>query len=436
MSFGPFLEGRDNVGEELVKDKLAIVLSGGGLRSAAHIGVLKVLEEYGIKPDSLVGTSGGAVVAAFYASGLTPLEIEKLYLSIIGRENQYIDFAVGQLWQALLKLDISKVKGLIKGEKLRRFIAKHLRYLQNFTDYNQLSPEQQEQVTELYLTAVDINDGTEIVFCPPQGVRAADYGPGFTEFRLCSEAAIADAVRCSIGIPGTFIPYCLDGNHYVDGGLRDNLPVAVAVKLAKAKKVLGVDLGYAGLRKEDLVKNGIIDILSQTVDIMAMDQLAADLYDQEISQAALVILNPLIYDVSLVDTHLIPTMIHRGELLAETYCQLKGLQKGRENATINRTLLFTDADEEPVLFPMKGTPEYQVFRKQLSDQIKHPIEPDSLFTRLGQFLRRTRNKVFLTVGLVVLVSGLILVWGDPAVVQFLGLSGILLGLVIIYGSSK
>ena len=422
-------------GGELIKDKLAVVLSGGGLRSAAHIGVLKVLEEYGIKPDSLVGTSGGAVVAAFYASGLTPLEIETLYLSIIGRENQYIDFAVGQLWQALLKLDLSKVKGLIKGEKLRRFIADHLRYLQNFTDYNQLNSDQKGQVTELYLTAVDINDGTEVVFCPPQAVTAADYGPGFTEFRLCSEVAIADAVRCSIGIPGTFIPYCLDGNHYVDGGLRDNLPVAVAVKLAKAKKVLGVDLGYAGLRKEDLVKNGIVDILSQTVDIMAMDQLAADLYDQTIRQAALVILNPLIYDVGLVDTHLIPTMIHRGELLAETYCQLKGLQKGQENAATNRALLFIDA-EQPVLFPMKGTPEYQVFRKQLSDQIDRLIEPDSLFTQLGQFLRRTRNKLFLAAGLVLLVSGLILVWGDPAVVQFLGLSGILLGLVIIYGSNK
>ncbi|MBO8126608.1 MAG: patatin-like phospholipase family protein [Firmicutes bacterium] len=417
---------------ESKREKLALVLSGGGLRSAAQIGVLKVLARYGIKPDCVVGTSGGAVVAALYASGLTPAEIEERYLAIIGKEGRFIDIALGRLWKALIKLDLTEVKGLVKGAKLRRYIHKNLRYLKHFQDYRTLSPKQAEQVLDLYLTAVDINDGTEVVFAPGKGQLIAGYGPGFSGFRLISDISVADAVRCSIGIPGVFEPYRYKGHYYVDGGLRDNLPLGVAVKLAGADRVIAVDLGYAGLRQENLVDNGVIDILGQSVDIMSMDQLAADLQDNVVREKPIVILNPLIYDIGILDTQYIPAIIKRGEFLAETYCHSKGLEADFSPQK-NSALFFTGVNQ-PVLYPAKESSVYVVLRKQITAGAGDAGKEEQVgwWQRLEGSIEGLWRKVMVGLSLCFVGLGLFLVWSEPAVIQGLGLFFVFAGLVTLY----
>lgn len=416
--------------ERVHKRDFAVVLSGGGLRSAAQIGVLKTLEEYGIRPDCMIGTSGGAIVSALYASGLTAGEIEDLYLAVMGREDEFIDPALGQLWKALISLDISKIRGLVKGAKLQNFIEKQLKYIRHFAEYDRLSGDSRDRVLDLYLTAVNINDGTEVVFCPPRAVRSADYGSGLTEARLCSDISISEAVRASISIPGVFTPFKHGADHFVDGGLRDNLPLQVAVKLAGASKVLAVDLGYAGLRQEDLVANGVVDLLSQSIDIMAMDQLAADLYDPAIANGRVIILNPLIYDVGLLDTQHIPAMIKRGQLLAEAFCRSKGLRRGVVHTTLNRALLF-EGVTKPVLYPAKGTPVYALLRKQISESNPLP-QKTSLADKIGLVLKRFGQKFRLAAGILLIITGGVFVWGDPVLLQAVGVVAMLAGLVIVY----
>ena len=73
---------REKIREGVLLDQpLALVLSGGSVRAAAHVGVLKALIKYHLEPDLVVGTSGGAIVAALYAAGRTPDELEELFLA-------------------------------------------------------------------------------------------------------------------------------------------------------------------------------------------------------------------------------------------------------------------------------------------------------------------------------------------------------------------
>lgn len=428
-----YLLQRVVVVEGTARPKLAVVLSGGGLRSAAQIGVLQVLEEYGLRPQCIVGTSGGAIVAALYASGLRPQEIAALYRSIIGREHRFIDLALGQFWQAFISWDLSKVKGLIKGERIRKYLHKQFRLVKKFTDFTNLPPDRKAEVVELYLTAVDINDGSEVVFCAPRHELSARYTESLEKVRLQSDISLADAVRSSIGIPGIFVPFASAGTHYVDGGLRDNLPLMVAVKLGGADRVLGVDLGYAGLRQEALVEKGIVEILSQSIDIMSMDQLAADIRDKELSQVPMVILNPMIYDVGLLDTEYIPEMINRGRLLAETFFARQGLKPQLDPAE-NLRLLFAGI-RQPTLFPTKEDDEYQLFRQQLTVTRSVASSEPTILNKVGDFFDLVREKIVLACGLLLLACGLILVWGDPLQVQGVGIGLIIVGLVAVYRST-
>lgn len=410
--------------------KLAVVLSGGGLRSAAQIGVIEVLEEYGLRPQCIVGTSGGAIVASLYASGLRPREIAQLYQSIIGHEHKFMDLALSQFWQAFISWDLSKVKGLIKGERIRKYLHKQFRYVKKFADFNSLPPELREQVVELFLTGVDINDGSEVVFCTPSQELSAKYTESFEKVRLRGDISLADAVRSSLGIPGIFVPFASAGTHYVDGGLRDNLPLMVAVKLGGADVVLGVDLGYAGLRQEELVDKGIVEILSQSIDIMSMDQLTADIRDKELSKVPMVILNPMIYDIGLLDTEYIPEMIKRGRLLAERFFARQGLERQKSPAE-NLRLLFAGI-HEPTLFPTKEHQEYPLFRQQLTATRPVSAPKSTLFNKVGDFFDHLRERMVLALGVILVAFGMILVWGDPLQVQGVGIGLIIVGLVVVY----
>ena len=120
-------------------------------------------------------------------------------------------------------------------------------------------------------------------------------------FRLCNHLIIAQAVRASISIPGVFVPAKFSNNtlcvcyrsklksassinsyeYYVDGGIRNGYPFTAAVNEG-ITKIIGVNLGYAGMRREDIVTPATsAEILSQSLDIRMMDQVLGDLMDQD-----------------------------------------------------------------------------------------------------------------------------------------------------------
>lgn len=168
-----------------------MVLSGGGARGFAHIGVLQALERRDVPVDAMAGTSMGAVLAALYASG-------------VGADALYAQ-AEDLSWRDLV--DVSLHTSLLKGEKLADFLAEQL-------------PERFEQLERsLAVTTTDVETGEEVVIF---------------------SGALRPAVRASACFPGAFEPVQHQGRTLIDGGVVNNLPVAAA-SLLDAHRVIASD---------------------------------------------------------------------------------------------------------------------------------------------------------------------------------------------------
>lgn len=179
-----------------MKPKIGLALGSGSARGWAHIGVLRALEEAGIKADVISGCSIGALVGAGYADGdLDALE----------------HWVRGLNWKDVVGLlDVRLNGGLIKGEKLLAFFERH------FVD---------KDIGELPL---------------PFGCVATDLATG-REIWL-REGSVADAVHASVALPGLIAPVARDGRLLVDGGLVNPVPVSLCRALG-ADVVIAVDLG-------------------------------------------------------------------------------------------------------------------------------------------------------------------------------------------------
>lgn len=182
------------------KQKTGLILGSGSARGWSHIGVIQALEEAGIKPDIICGTSIGALVGAAYAAG----EIEVFRKWVLGLS----------ISNVLSFMDIRLNGGVLKGEKLMNFFKSH------FMDRN---------IEELTLpfgsVATSLTTGNEI---------------------WMREGSTVDAVRASIALPGLFTPVIQDQDILVDGGLVNPVPVSLA-------RAMGADLLIAVDLNSDLV---------------------------------------------------------------------------------------------------------------------------------------------------------------------------------------
>lgn len=181
------------------KTRIGLALGGGSARGWAHIGVIRALQDAGIEPDIVCGTSIGALVGAAYVGGeLDPLEawVRSLRLQTV------VGF-----------LDFSLTGGLIKGEKLIGFFRNH------FVDR-----DIRELARPFGAVATDLQRGREV---------------------WLREGPVTDAVRASIALPGLFTPVQLDGRWLVDGGLVNPVPVSLCRAMG-ADLVIAVDLNTTG----------------------------------------------------------------------------------------------------------------------------------------------------------------------------------------------
>jgi NTE family protein len=177
--------------------KIGLALGSGGARGLAHIGVIKVLEENNIPIDFIAGSSIGAMVGGFYASGLNIKELEEI--------------ALGTDWRRIFStlLEPSFKKGLIGGEKLKTFIEQH-------------------------------TDRKNFETCKiPFAAVATDLKTG--EIVVLDEGEMAPAIRASISIPLIFKPVEINGRTLADGGLSAPVPAEVARNMG-ADIVIAVNL--------------------------------------------------------------------------------------------------------------------------------------------------------------------------------------------------
>ena len=228
---------------------LGLVLSGGGVRGAAHIGVLKALHEEGIKPGVISGTSAGSIVAGLYAYGYTPKEIGIIANKI---SNNYYDIDYPGILASLVGLFCHGnvyINGLIKGDTLE-------------STFEQLTMGAKLKSAKIpvAITAVDINNTIIVIFASDKRRlwRRED-------FVYLTDNTFAEAIRASIAIPGIFRPKIISQMRLVDGGIRANLPVEICRHMG-AQKVIAVNLGYTGYPVPGV--DDIIEISLQSIDIM------------------------------------------------------------------------------------------------------------------------------------------------------------------------
>ena len=222
--------------------KLGLALGGGAARGFAHIGVIQVLEENGIKPDMVVGTSAGSVVAAFYASGKTGAQLQWLADSM--DESQLTDWTVPFM-----------SRGMLRGEALGRYINTQLN-----------GAKIEDLKIPLGIVATDLQNGDGILF------RRGD---------------IATAVRASSAVPSVFEPVRIGNKDYVDGGLVSPVPVRY-VRQMGADIVIAVDISS---RPEDAKTTDMLKVLLQTFSIMGKS-----ISQLEMAQAEVVV-RPAMSDV-------------------------------------------------------------------------------------------------------------------------------------------
>jgi len=287
--------------------KLGFALSGGGAKGIAHIGVLKVMEEEGIYPDFITGTSMGSIVGGLYATGYSAADLEKLAHQLEWSEffNDNIDRSYLSIeekrqadrYQVSFPFENGKVqlpKGLVRGQKMALLLSR------------------------LTVPVHDINNFD--LFRIPFRCVATDLEKG--EAVVARSGFLPDAIRASMSIPTVFEPVENNDKLLVDGGLVRNLPVQDALDMG-ADLVIALDVGGPLYSKDEFTS--VLTVLEQTGSFMTEQS--------NLEQRALanLIISPDITGFSALSFEQIDTLISRGEQAARAMLpKIRSLLKNRK----------------------------------------------------------------------------------------------------------
>ncbi len=276
-----------------VPPKLGLVLSGGGAKGLAHIGVLQVLEENGISPDFVSGTSMGSIVGGLYSIGYTPDEMAELTRGI-----PWEDYFSDSYPRALVPIEerqrsaryllsfsltedgLQLPRGFIQGTKIQTMLGGLTAPVHTQADFDRF-------YHPFRAVATDLETGSAYVF---------------------SGGALRKAIRASMAIPSVFEPLEYDDHLLVDGLLVRNLPVSEALEMG-AEVTLAVDVGDALYPREELTS--VLRVLEQTTSL----GMAASTVEQR--ALADFIIDPDLDGYSALSYEAADSLIERGRRSAE-----------------------------------------------------------------------------------------------------------------------
>lgn len=245
--------------------KTALVLSGGGTRGLAHIGALKVVDNLGLKFDYIAGCSIGAIIGALYAAGKSALEIE--------------DFVLSQKAYRLFNLSVSGL-GISGSGRLEKAVANFLP-VKNFSQLK----------TPLFINATNISQGKEVIF---------------------SRGDILTAIKASIAVPGIFVPAKIKKDHFVDGGVLNQVPHSILPGDTTHFLVINAS-PFEKMGTKDKIK--LPDVLAASLKMMQTEITYLKL--SFIPPDNLVLIEPNLYKRKFLETNKhFKAIIRQGELAA------------------------------------------------------------------------------------------------------------------------
>ena len=350
------------------RPRIGLVLSGGGARGAAHIGVLKVLGEMHVPIDAIAGTSMGAVVGGLYASGLSARDIEKIMTSVNWRDafsdrpaREDLDLRRKEEDETFLvkfplgvrDSHIVLPKGLIEGQKLTETLRRLTLPVARITNFDQLP-------TPFRAVATDLETGESVVL-----------GSG----------DLTSAMRASLSAPGVFAPVERDGRLLVDGGIADNVPVDIARAMG-VDIVIVVDVGFPLLSRRQLSNAAAISnqMLAILIRHNAEEQLGT-LTPRDI------LIQPELGSASSFDFGVIARLIGVGEAAARgKRAQLASLavsEQTMQGYFARREALRSPPPRIDFVDVEAGSERYAAAARNLfKDQIGKPLDPDAVAQRV------------------------------------------------------
>ncbi len=292
--------------------KVALVLSGGGAKGYAHLGVLRVLEKEDIKIDYIAGTSIGALVGTLYSIGYSIDEIEKVL------DNLNIESFL-ESGSDLTGLDLDK----------KETLKKYSFYINFDNELNYSLPKGLRETEELYLVVKNLLKNYENTknfnnFPIPLRVVATNLNTG--ETKSFSEGDIAKILTASMAIPTIFEPVEVNGALYVDGLVSRNLPVEEAYDMG-ADLVIASDVGTPVVKKDNY---NILSVLNQMIAIQS------SYITKDSKEKATVLISPDIKNISATDTTKRKDLIELGEVATQD--QIAKLREFPKNSSNNKRI--------------------------------------------------------------------------------------------------
>jgi NTE family protein len=278
------------------RPKICLVLSGGGARGAAHVGVIKVLEQYRVPIDCIAGTSMGALVGGAYASGMSVedmekiiagISVEKLFrekpprqeLAMRRKADDYRNYVGPEIGTGAGAAILGK--GVVTGVQLET-VLRELSRVQGYHKFDELP-------IPYRAAATDLVTGKAVIF---------------------SDGDLANVMRASMSVPGAVAPADYAGMILVDGMLTSNLPVDAARAMG-ADIVIAVNVGTPLLKREQL--NSILGVAGQMLSILTEQNVQASLASLKPTD---ILISPELGDYSTGDFDNLPKISPLGEVAA------------------------------------------------------------------------------------------------------------------------
>ena len=362
------------------RPRIGLVLSGGGARGAAHIGVLKVLEENHVPVDAIAGTSMGAVVGGLYASGLSAADIERVMTSVdwqnafrdspprsslnfrrkLEDQNFLVKFPLG-----LTGGEFRLPRGLVQGQKLTQILRGLTLPVAQIEDFDDLA-------IPFRAIATDIVTGDRVIL---------------------ERGDLTTAMRASLSAPGVFSPVDADGRMLVDGGLSSNLPVDVAREMG-VDILIVVDCGFPLLERGKL--NSVATVSNQMLAILIRHNTAEQRKTLKDSD---VLIDPALGDFSSLDFSQHAKAMRLGEEAARGQTQrLSALSVPTEEfqrIVDARAARRSGLPQVDFLRIEPGSERYaSAIEALFSDQIGKPVNVKKLERRVGELYGQGNLEIF------------------------------------------